>query len=157
MMMYPTPPSLDQNGYSPGNSGTKDGLETGAGLALLDSSQLSSHFKIEVEEGFCSPKPSEIKVPLLTPPATNARANKTELRQHLCFCFRFQDFSFVYKPETCQSIIGCSMYAPLKTLPSQCLLPVKLPEDCVYTPSWTMGKMELMPPVSTVSLLTKDR
>lgn len=69
----------------------------------------------------------------------------------------FQDFSYVYKTETCQSMIGCSMYAPLKTLPSQCLLPVKLPEDCVYTPSWTLGKMELMPPVSTVSLLPKDR
>lgn len=71
--------------------------------------------------------------------------------------FFFQDFSFVYKPETCQLLIGCSMYAPLKMLPSQCLLPIKLPEDCVYTPSWTMGKMELIPPVTNVNLLTKDR
>lgn len=52
---------------------------------------------------------------------------------------------------------GCSMYAPLKTLPSQCLVPIKLPEDCVYTPSWTLGKMELIPPVTNVNLLAKDR
>lgn len=63
----------------------------------------------------------------------------------------------MYKPETSQLFIGCSMYAPLKTLPSQCLLPIKLPEDCVYTPSWTLGKMELMPPVTNVNLLAKDR
>ena len=44
------------------NSGSKDSLETGAGLTLLDGSQLNNHFKMEVEEGFCSPKPSEIKV-----------------------------------------------------------------------------------------------
>lgn len=62
--MFPTPPSLEQQGYSPMNSGSKDNLETGAGLALLDSSQLNSHFKMEVEEGFCSPKPCEIKVGL---------------------------------------------------------------------------------------------
>lgn len=60
--MFPTPPSLEQQGYSPMNSGSKDSLEAGAGLTLLDSSQLNSHFKMEVEEGFCSPKPSEIKV-----------------------------------------------------------------------------------------------
>lgn len=44
------------------NSGSKDSLEAGAGLTLLDGSQLNNHFKMEVEEGFCSPKPSEIKV-----------------------------------------------------------------------------------------------
>lgn len=44
------------------NSGSKDTLEAGAGLTLLDGSQLNNHFKMEVEEGFCSPKPSEIKV-----------------------------------------------------------------------------------------------
>lgn len=64
--MFPTPPSLEQQGYSPMNSGSKDSLEAGAGLTLLDSSQLNSHFKMEVEEGFCSPKPSEIKVRLIT-------------------------------------------------------------------------------------------
>lgn len=60
--MFPTPPSLEQQGYSPMNSGSKDTLEAGAGLTLLDGSQLNNHFKMEVEEGFCSPKPSEIKV-----------------------------------------------------------------------------------------------
>lgn len=44
------------------NSGTKDSLEAGAGLTLLDGSLLNNHFKMEVEEGFCSPKPSDIKV-----------------------------------------------------------------------------------------------
>lgn len=63
----------------------------------------------------------------------------------------------MYKPETSQLFTGCSMYAPLKTLPSQCLVPIKLPEDRVYTPSWTLGKMELIPPVTNVNLLAKDR
>lgn len=71
--------------------------------------------------------------------------------------FHLQDFSFVYKAETSQMFVGCSMYAPLKTLPSQCLLPIKLPEECVYTPSWSLGKMELIPPVTNVNLLAKDR
>ena len=64
--MFPTPPSLEQHimGYSPMNTGGKEygTLEAGSGLTLLDGSQLSSHYKMEVEEGFCSPKPSEIKV-----------------------------------------------------------------------------------------------
>lgn len=64
--MFPTPPSLEQQGYSPMNSGSKDSLEAGAGLTLLDGSQINSHFKMEVEEGFCSPKPSEIKVQHIT-------------------------------------------------------------------------------------------
>jgi mediator of RNA polymerase II transcription subunit 13 len=37
------------------------------------------------------------------------------------------------------------MFAPLKTLPSQCLPPIKLPEECVYRQSWTVGKLELLP------------
>lgn len=154
--MFPTPPSLEQQGYSPMNSGSKDSLEAGAGLTLLDGSQLNNHFKMEVEEGFCSPKPSEIKVQHITQlPSREETDHFSLLLNDLRFCF--QDFSFVYKPEMCQSFIGCSMYAPLKTLPSQCLLPVKLPEDCVYTASWTMGKIDLIPPVSNTSLLTKDR
>lgn len=44
------------------NSSSKESLEAGAGLVLMDGSQLNTHFKMEVEEGFCSPKPSEIKV-----------------------------------------------------------------------------------------------
>lgn len=157
--MFPTPPSLEQQGYSPMNSGSKDSLEGGSGLILMDGSQLNNHFKMEVEEGFCSPKPSEIKVRHVThlPDIKQVDYLATSVFFTIFLLFCFQDFSFVYKPETCQVLIGCSMYAPLKMLPSQCLLPIKLPEDCVYTPSWTMGKMELIPPVTNVNLLTKDR
>lgn len=56
------------------NSGTKDSLEAGAGLTLLDGSLLNNHFKMEVEEGFCSPKPSDIKVRCVTiQPGSTAR------------------------------------------------------------------------------------
>lgn len=41
------------------------------------------------------------------------------------------------------------MFAPLKTLPSQCLPPIKIPEDCIYRPSWTMGR--------EMTFLNKDR
>lgn len=61
--MFPTPPSLEQHiimGYSPINMGN---TESAAGLSLLDGA-ISGNFKMEVEEGFCSPKPSEIKVGL---------------------------------------------------------------------------------------------
>lgn len=58
----------------------------------------------------------------------------------------------MYKPELCQAFVGCSMFAPLKTLPSQCLTPIKLPEECVYRPSWTMGRE--MP---VVTFISKDR
>lgn len=64
--MFPTPPSLEQHfmGYSPMNMGSKDGcMEPGSGLNTLDGqTALGVPFKIEVEESFCSPKPSEIKV-----------------------------------------------------------------------------------------------
>ncbi|MEQ2164349.1 hypothetical protein GOODEAATRI_005795, partial [Goodea atripinnis] len=92
--MFPTPPSLEQHimGYSPMNMCSK-----------------------EVEESFCSPKPSEIK-----------------------------------------AFVGCSVFAPLKTLPSQCLPPIKLPEDCVYRTSWTMGR-EMLNPVPVMGFLNKDR
>ncbi|MEQ2295891.1 hypothetical protein AMECASPLE_019250 [Ameca splendens] len=104
--MFPTPPSLEQHimGYSPMNMCSK-----------------------EVEESFCSPKPSEIK-----------------------------DYSFVYKPELWQAFVGCSVFAPLKTLPSQCLPPIKLPEDCIYRTSWTMGR-EMLNPVPVMGFLNKDR
>lgn len=63
-----------------------------------------------------------------------------------------QDYSFVYKPELCQPFVGCSMFAPLKTLPSQCLPPIKVPEDCIYRPSWTMGR-----DMPVMTYLNKDR
>lgn len=74
----------------------------------------------------------------------------------LCFLF-FQDFSFVFKPEPSQVFVGSSLYAPLKTLPSQCLISLKLPEECVYRPSWTVGKLEMLQPVPSMSFLGKDR
>ncbi len=62
--MFPTPPSLEQHnmGYSPMNK-EYGCMEPGSGLNTLDGpSSLGGQFKIEVEESFCSPKPSEIKV-----------------------------------------------------------------------------------------------
>ena len=71
------------------------------------------------------------------------------------FCLP-QDYSFVYKPELCQAFVGCSMFAPLRTLPSQCMPPIKLPEECIYRPSWTMGR-EMLNPVPVMAYLNKDR
>lgn len=67
--MFPTPPSLEQHimGYSPMNMCSKEygSMEPNSGMTSLDgTSSLGGHFKIEVEESFCSPKPSEIKVGL---------------------------------------------------------------------------------------------
>lgn len=64
--MFPTPPSLEQHimGFSPMNMGSKEcgSVETGPGFTLTDGPLLIGTFKMEVEEGLCSPKPSEIKV-----------------------------------------------------------------------------------------------
>ncbi|XP_026999390.1 mediator of RNA polymerase II transcription subunit 13-like isoform X1 [Tachysurus fulvidraco] len=47
------------------------------------------------------------------------------------------------KAEDIRSQVGCSMFAPLRTLPSQCLPPLKIPEQCYYRPSWSLlPKME---------------
>uniref|UniRef100_A0A8D2N7H3 Mediator of RNA polymerase II transcription subunit 13 n=1 Tax=Zonotrichia albicollis TaxID=44394 RepID=A0A8D2N7H3_ZONAL len=121
--MYPTPPSLEQHimGFSPMNMNNKEygSMDTTLGGTVLEgnSSAVGAQFRIEVDEGFCSPKPAEIK-----------------------------DYSYVYKPENCQALVGCSMFAPLKTLPSQCLPPIKLPEECIYRQSWAVGKLDLLPP-----------
>lgn len=63
--MFPTPPSLEQHimGYSPMNMCSKEygSMEHNTGLTTMDgTSSLGGHFKIEVEESFCSPKPCEI-------------------------------------------------------------------------------------------------
>ncbi|KAJ8783995.1 hypothetical protein J1605_009038 [Eschrichtius robustus] len=63
------------------------------------------------------------------------------------------DFSYVYKPENCQVLVGCSMFAPLKTLPSQCLPTIKLSEECIYRQSWTVGKLELLPSGPTMPFI----
>lgn len=52
-------------GYSPMNMYSKDygSMEAPPNMTTLDGgTSLGGHFKIEVEESFCSPKPSEIKV-----------------------------------------------------------------------------------------------
>lgn len=66
--MYPTPPSLEQHimGFSPMNMNNKEygSMDTTLGGTVLEgnSSSIGAQFRIEVDEGFCSPKPSEIKV-----------------------------------------------------------------------------------------------
>ncbi|KAG7481046.1 hypothetical protein MATL_G00062900 [Megalops atlanticus] len=120
--MFPTPPSLEQHpAFSPVMT-YRDTLsqETPAPatnsdhlLGPLMTAQLSE-FRMEVEEGMASPK------------AEN-----------------FKDFSFVYRVPAVQPQMGCSMFAPLRTLPSQCLPPLRIPENCYYRPSWALPpKME---------------
>lgn len=66
--MYPTPPSLEQHimGFSPMNMNNKEygSMDTTLGGTVLEgnSSSMGAQFRIEVDEGFCSPKPAEIKV-----------------------------------------------------------------------------------------------
>lgn len=48
------------------------------------------------------------------------------------------------------------MFAPLKSLPSHCLPPIKLPDECVYRPSWTVGKLELLNSVPSMTMFNKD-
>jgi len=66
--MFPTPPSLEQHimGYSPMNMCSKEygSMEANMGMTSLDGTSSLGHFKIEVEESYCSPKPSEITVGL---------------------------------------------------------------------------------------------
>lgn len=45
------------------------------------------------------------------------------------------------------------MFAPLKTLPSHCLPPIKLPEECIYRQSWTVGKLDLLPSGSSMPFI----
>lgn len=57
-----------------------------------------------------------------------------------------QDFSYVHKVPPFQPFVGSSMFAPLKTLPSHCLLPLKTPDACLFRPSWAVPpKMEQLP------------
>lgn len=54
-------------GYSPMNMCNKEygSMETNPGMTTPDGTlSLGGHFKIEVEESFCSPKPAEIKARL---------------------------------------------------------------------------------------------
>uniref|UniRef100_A0A673YTX3 Mediator of RNA polymerase II transcription subunit 13 n=1 Tax=Salmo trutta TaxID=8032 RepID=A0A673YTX3_SALTR len=120
--MFPTPPSLEQHpAFSPimtyRDTPSQEPPAPSAGsdhpLGPLSSTQLQE-YRMEVEEGMASPKPEDIK-----------------------------DFSFVYRVPSVQPQMGCSMFAPLRTLPSQCLPPLKLPDQCYYRPSWALlPKME---------------
>ncbi|KAK1786371.1 hypothetical protein P4O66_017608, partial [Electrophorus voltai] len=120
--MFPTPPSLEQHNVGFSPMNV-GGNECGStDSGPPDGTILGGAFKMEVDESLCSPRPSEVK-----------------------------DFSFVFKPELCQAFVGCSLYAPLKTLPSQCLLPIRLPEECVYRPY--LGKDRCVPGTPHLLLL----
>ncbi|XP_070572223.1 mediator of RNA polymerase II transcription subunit 13-like isoform X2 [Ptychodera flava] len=112
--MFPTPPSLEQNpAFSPCNPGSAEYInpDSAPGATHLDgSSAVPDLTDIEIEESLGSPKPEPIK-----------------------------DWSFVYKVPTTQRFYGSTMYAPLKALPSSKLPPLKVPENCVYKPSWQVG------------------
>ncbi|XP_028828852.1 mediator of RNA polymerase II transcription subunit 13-like isoform X2 [Denticeps clupeoides] len=120
--MFPTPPSLEQHPAfspimtyrdTPSQEPPPPSMMLEHPQGPLSCNQLTD-FRMEVEEGLASPKPEDIR-----------------------------DFSFVYRVPSVQPQMGCSMFAPLRTLPSQFLPPLKIPENCFYRPSWAMmPKME---------------
>ncbi|XP_064152375.1 mediator of RNA polymerase II transcription subunit 13-like isoform X1 [Anguilla rostrata] len=120
--MFPTPPSLEQHlAFSPvmtyrdtlSQEPPTPAANTDHSLGPLVTSQLTE-FRMEVEEGMASPKAENVK-----------------------------DFSFVYRVPAVQPHIGCSMFAPLRALPSQYLPPLRIPDNCYYRPSWALPpKME---------------
>ncbi|XP_062340777.1 mediator of RNA polymerase II transcription subunit 13-like [Osmerus eperlanus] len=134
--MFPTPPSLEQHpAFSPimtyRDTPSQEPPAPPGGpdhpLVSLASSQLAD-YRMEVEEGMASPKPEDIK-----------------------------DFSFVYRVPGVQPQTGCSMFAPLRSLPSQRLPPVRLPEQCCYRPSWALlPKMEHYSSLSTQPPFIRD-
>ncbi|KAG9353874.1 hypothetical protein JZ751_011998 [Albula glossodonta] len=120
--MFPTPPSLEQHpAFSPIMTyRDTPSQEPPAPVVGSDhppapqSSAPMAEFRMEVEEGMASPKPEDIR-----------------------------DFSYVYRVPTIQPHMGCSMFAPLRTLPSACLPPLKISDNCYYRPSWALPpKME---------------
>ncbi|XP_036384476.1 mediator of RNA polymerase II transcription subunit 13-like isoform X2 [Megalops cyprinoides] len=123
--MFPTPPSLEQHpAFSPimtyRDTPSQEPPAPTAGSDHPPGPQSATQlaeFRMEVEEGMASPKPEDIR-----------------------------DFSFVYRVPPIHPHMGCSMFAPLRTLPSQCLPPLKIPENCYYRPSWALPpKMEHLP------------
>lgn len=49
----------------------------------------------------------------------------------------------MYRVPSVQPHMGSSMFAPLRSLPSGCLAPLRIPEHCYYRPSWAQPpKME---------------
>ncbi|XP_002735637.1 mediator of RNA polymerase II transcription subunit 13-like [Saccoglossus kowalevskii] len=95
--------------------------DSAPGSSLLDlPSAIPDLMEIEIEESLGSPKPEPIK-----------------------------DWSFVFKIPVMQRYFGSSMYAPLKSLPSSKLPPLKFPNNCLYKPSWQVGlsqKQDYLPP-----------
>ncbi|XP_075069949.1 mediator of RNA polymerase II transcription subunit 13-like isoform X2 [Mixophyes fleayi] len=133
--MFPTPPSLEQHpAFSPIMM-YKDsvGSDTTTALGMMESPMVNltsmqhTEFKMEVEEGLCSPKPEEIK-----------------------------DFSYVYRVPSFQPFLGTSMFAPLKSLPSQCLLSLKIPDACIYRPSWAAPPKIQHLPLPPATSFTRD-
>uniref|UniRef100_A0A671Q392 Mediator of RNA polymerase II transcription subunit 13 n=1 Tax=Sinocyclocheilus anshuiensis TaxID=1608454 RepID=A0A671Q392_9TELE len=112
--MFPTPPSLEQHAaFSPIMTYRDTPSQEPAGPAAVHD-HLTSYTLFHANHG----------------------------STHL-FCFHVYDYSFVSHLSSVQPLIGCSMYAPLRSLPSQCLSALKIPEHCYYRPSWTdMTKME---------------
>ncbi|KAG9354454.1 hypothetical protein JZ751_001164 [Albula glossodonta] len=120
--MFPTPPSLEQHPAfspvttyrdTPSQEPPVPVTNSGHPLGPLAPIQLTD-FRMEVEEGMASPKAENVK-----------------------------DFSFVYRVPAVQLLIGCSMFAPLRTLPSQRLPALRIPDHCYYRPSWALTpKME---------------
>ncbi|XP_022095741.1 mediator of RNA polymerase II transcription subunit 13-like isoform X2 [Acanthaster planci] len=110
-VMFPTPPSLEQqnSAFSPLNQPCQEYLNHGsvAGLTQIEQSSLGDISEVEVDDTMGSPKPDSI-----------------------------EDWSYVYKTPMIERFVGASMYAPLKSLPSSKLPPLRIPENCIYKPSW---------------------
>ncbi|XP_061118903.1 mediator of RNA polymerase II transcription subunit 13-like isoform X1 [Conger conger] len=120
--MFPTPPSLEQHpAFSPimsyRDTPSQEPPAPPSGSdppAAPASSAPLCEFRVEVEECMASPKAEDIK-----------------------------DFSYVYRVPSLQPHMRSSMFAPLRTLPSSCLPPLRIPENCYYRPSWAqLPKME---------------
>ncbi|XP_035382892.1 mediator of RNA polymerase II transcription subunit 13-like isoform X5 [Electrophorus electricus] len=80
--------------------------------------------------------------PSQEPPAPSAGPEhilSAHTNSHLSdFKMEVEDSMASPKAEDIRPQLGCSMFAPLRTLPSQCLLPLKIPEQCYYRPSWVL-------------------
>ncbi|XP_076868110.1 mediator of RNA polymerase II transcription subunit 13-like isoform X2 [Brachyhypopomus gauderio] len=80
--------------------------------------------------------------PSQEPPAMLAGAehpHNAHTNSHLSdFKMEVEDSMASPKAEDIRPQLGCSMFAPLRALPSQCLPPLKVPEQCYYRPSWVL-------------------
>ncbi|XP_078680672.1 mediator of RNA polymerase II transcription subunit 13-like [Branchiostoma floridae x Branchiostoma belcheri] len=129
--MFPTPPSVNPS-LSPCNAGNQEytSPDSVPGITKPDghaATTLADYPEVEVDESMGSPVPEQIK-----------------------------DWSYVYRKANTHLHCGSSMYAPLKSLPSHKLPPIRLKDNMLYKPSWQMpvkdyptattgGFMDLMP------------